>query len=169
MSGLYFPLGHFPILNTGRAIRSETLPFAYRFTTFQSDDSTELLRFLVVIGQIGRDNIQSLDFTWASNIDIQQGWDLYPAIEDPASMLPSLHIIRCVRLLGQCRKLRFLRIRFEEDLISTIRSEVFKADPGIRALCSIRKIRTVEICGAAEETLDDYSLAKWLRSELQRS
>ena len=169
MSGLYFPLGHFPILNTGRGTRSEILPFAYRSRTFRSDDSSNLLKFLVAIGQIGRDNIQSLDFAWASNIDIQQGWELYPAIEDPALMLPSLHIIRCVRLLGQCKKLRFLRIRFEEDLISTIRPALFKADPGIRALCSIRKIRTVEICGAAEETLDDYPLAKWLRSELQLS
>ena len=113
-------------------------------TTFRLDDTDDLVKLLLVVGQIGRDNIQSLDFAWESNMDIEHGWGEAGA-DDPSLTLPSLHIPRCVKLLKQCKRLRFLRIRFDEDLVKTIHPETFKADPGIQALCSLQGIREAEV------------------------
>ena len=160
MDGFYFPFRLFPILDTCKLIRSKTLPLVYRLTTFRSGDSTVLLALLMATREMGRVNIRALDFDWASDVDTKQGWNLYPAIKDPGLELPYLHIGCCVKLLGLCKRLQFLRIRFEEDLIGAISVQAFKVDPGIKALCSIQKIHTVEICGAAEETLGHFAHAE---------
>lgn len=79
-SGLLFPLegDGFALLRASRKIREEALPFAYRHTRFQLGDIEDLVRFLLAIGQIGRGNIESLQFAWESAVDLDSNWRQYP-------------------------------------------------------------------------------------------
>ena len=43
-----------------------------------------------------------------------------------------------------------------------------KSDPGIRELCSIRRIKRVQIWNLGYEPIEQYDLAKWLKGELER-
>ncbi len=66
-SGFYFPLSS-PILRVNRQMRQEALPFAYRRTVFNLDDIDDLIKLLIAIGDIGRDNIESLELRTLTNI-----------------------------------------------------------------------------------------------------
>ncbi|KAI8725459.1 hypothetical protein NCS52_00117000 [Fusarium sp. LHS14.1] len=62
-SGYFFQVGQEPaILGVNKQIRQEALPFAYRSTTFCLDDLDDAVKVLVGVGQIGRDNMTSLQF-----------------------------------------------------------------------------------------------------------
>lgn len=166
--GFYFPLSKdLGVLRVNRQMRQEALPLAYRKTTFHLDDMDDLLKLLIAVGETGRDNIESLDFPWESRSDSECKWD-----EDPDSdhflTLPHLHVMKCVQLLKQCKRLRFLGLYFESELIRKMTPDAFKADSGIQELCSLR-IERVEIMSLSHESLGQCRLAKWLKEEMEDS
>ena len=91
-------------------MRQKALPLAYRRTIFHLNDMDELIKLLLAVGRIGRDNIESLGLAWESRADSEF-------------------------------KFESVRLYFERDLISRISPNVFKPDPGIRELCSIRAFK----------------------------
>ncbi|KAL9014435.1 MAG: hypothetical protein Q9173_000917 [Seirophora scorigena] len=167
-SGFYFPLsGKIAALGVSRQIRQEALPFAYRRTLFHLDDMDDLVKLLVAVGKVGRDNIEMLELAWESRADSELKLDENPNSDDSSLLLPTLHAARCVQLLKQCKRLRSLRLHVESALINDIPPDDFKAHPGIRELCSLRGIKTVRICDLGHEPVDNHGLAKWLREKME--
>ncbi len=148
-------------------MRQEALPLAYRRTAFSVDDMDDLIRLLLAIGKLGRDNIESLDLAWQSRADCDRRWDMLPDSEEMVTALPTLHAARCTQLLKQCKRLKFLKLCFDSDLITNISLDIFQADPGIRELCSVRGIRRVEICDLALKPLGQDGPAKWLKEQME--
>ncbi len=167
-SGFYFPLSSkLSVLRVDRQIRQEALPLAYRRTVFHLDDMDDFIKLLIAVGKIGRDNIESLELTWESRADSELKWDKAPDSDDLFLTLPTLHAAKCVQLLKQCKRLEFLRLYFESDLISNISSDAFKTHPGIRGLCSVRGIKRVQIWDLGHEPIEQHGLAKWLKGEME--
>lgn len=147
-SGYYFPLSkQIPLLLASKRLRHETLPLAFRHTTFRLDDMDDLAKLFVAVGQIGRANIESLLFPWTSRSDIQSMWEKFPQAEDNHLKLPSLHVSTCMKLLHQCSRLRKIRILFDEELLRNISADEFKTNEGIQSLCSMQRFPHVEILG----------------------
>ncbi len=167
-SGFYFPLSKDLVVHrVNRQMRQEALPLVYQSTVFHLDDMNDLIKLLVAVGQTGRDNIESLEFPWESRTDMECKWDEAPDSEDHFLTLPTLHVTECVQLLKQCKRLRFLRLYFESELILEMGLDAFKADPGIQGLCSVRGIERVEIWSLGYEPLEQCCLAKWLKEEME--
>lgn len=167
-SGFYFPLSsELTVLRVDRQIRQEALPLAYRRMVFHLDDMDNLIKLLIAVGRIGRDNIESLELIWESRADSELKWDEAPDSDDLFLTLPALHAVKCVQLLKQCKRLKFLRLYFESDLITDISPDAFKSDPGIRELCSIRGIKRVQIWNLGHEPIEQHGLAKWLKGEME--
>lgn len=148
-------------------MRKEALPLAYRRTAFHLDDVDDFINLAISIGKIGRDNIESLEFAWESRVDAGSTEFDNLISEISHHQLPNLHAQRCVQLLGLCRRLKFLRLYFERDLISNISPDVFRLDSGIRGLCSIRGIHRVEVYSQFCEPLDEYEVIKWLKQNME--
>lgn len=169
-SGFYFPLSsELTVLRVGRQIRQETLPLAYRRTVFHLNDMDNLVKLLIAVGRVGRDNIESLELTWGSRADSESKWDEARDSDDLPLALPALHAVKCVQLLKQCKRLKFLRLYFESDLITDISPDAFKSDPGIRELCSIRGIERVQIWELGDEPIEQHGVVKWLKGEMESS
>lgn len=169
-NGFYFPLSkQIGLLCANQKLRQEALPVAFQHTTFQLDDLDDLMKLLIAIGQTGRENIQSLQFPWESRTDLECRWDEHPANEDNDLNLPVLHVSACIRLLQECRRLRSIQVRFHSELLAKISPNVFKADKGIKGLCSLQGLQQVEVLGSGGETLEEYPLANWLETTLMIS
>ncbi len=166
-SGFYFPLSKdLTILRLDRQTRLEALPLAYHRTVFQLDDIDDLIKLLIVVGKVGRENLKSLEFAWESRAGSECMWDEASDSEDPCLRLPTLHTVKCVQLLKQCKRLTSLRLYFDRDLILRTCPDVYKADLGIRGLCSIRGKR-LEICGMDHKPLEQHGLVKYLKKEME--
>lgn len=148
-------------------MRQEALPLAYRKTTFHLDDIDDLIRLLVAVGKIGRDNIESLELVWESKAEDELKNDQAADADDLSFMLPALHAARCVQLLKQCKRLAFLRLCIESDLILNIAPKTFKEHAGISELCSLQGIRTVQIWDLWNEQPNHCSLAQWLKEKIE--
>lgn len=120
-----------------KQIRREILPLVYRRTAFHLGDMDDFVRLAFSVGEVGRQNIESLGFAWQSRSDMEASTENEPDIGDPYSKLPILHAERCVQLLRQLKRLRFLRLLFPGDLVSDKADDELKADPGIDGLFSI--------------------------------
>jgi hypothetical protein len=165
-SGFYFPLSS-PILRVNRQMRQEALPFAYRRTVFNLDDIDDLIKLLIAIGDIGRDNIESLELAWQSRSDSECQWAEAADPNEHSLTLPTLHVATCVQLLKQCKSLSFLRLYFESDLVLGMSPDVYKAHPGIYELCSLRGIERVEFWDLGHEPLEQCDFVKWLKEAME--
>lgn len=164
-SGFMFPLSrNTSALLVNKWMRQEALPFAYRSTHFKFDDMDDFIKFALSIGRIGRSNVESMVLFWLSSSDLE-------ATSNPKDIslpLPSLHASRCVQLLKQFKRLRYLRLVFDEEILSTTTLEGFKYDSGIRELSSIRGLHFVEVWGLNNEPLEStFDCAKWLKQRLE--
>ncbi|KAL8905734.1 MAG: hypothetical protein Q9207_002448 [Kuettlingeria erythrocarpa] len=169
-SGFYFPLSSkVAALGVNRQMRQEALPFAYRRTLFHLDDMDDLVKLLVAVGKVGRDNIEMLELAWESRADSELKWDENQNMDDSSLLLPTLHTARCIQLLKQCKRLRSLRLCLEKDLMNDISADDFKALPGIHELSSLRGIKRVQICDLGYEPVDGHGPAKWLREKMESS
>jgi hypothetical protein len=73
-----------------------------------------------------------------------------------------------VQLLKQFKRPRYLRLVFDEELLSTTPCEDFKFDLGIRELSSISGLQFVEVRGLKKEPLEStFDFAKWLKQRLE--
>ncbi|TGO45830.1 hypothetical protein BCON_0362g00070 [Botryotinia convoluta] len=169
LSGFYFPLSSLTVLRVNKQMRQEALPFAYRRTVFHVDDMDDLVKFLISIGEIGRDNIKSLELAWQSRSDFERQWAEAPDPNENSLTLPTLHAAKCVQLLKQCKSLSFLRLCFEKDLILGMSSLAYKTDLGICELSSVRGIERVEICDLGYEPLEQCGFVKWLKEAMESS
>lgn len=161
--GFYFPLSkNVEILSVNNQMRREALPLVYRITTFHLDDMDDLIKFLIAVGETGRDNIEALYFPWESRSDLECKWEENPYSDEHSLTLPNLHVMKCVQLLKQCKRLRLMRLYFESDLLENIAPEVFKADSGILELRSIQ-VEKLEIWSLGHESLEHSPLVHWLK------
>ncbi|CEJ87486.1 hypothetical protein VHEMI04430 [[Torrubiella] hemipterigena] len=166
-SGFYFPLGKtFTLLAVNRQMRQEALVLAYRCTRFYLTDIEDLTRFLLAVGRIGRENIESLDFAWESQIDLDASWRDFPDSETNHLTLPAFHISRCIQLLKQCKRLKSVQLRFERCLITDVPLETFKTNAGILLLCSLQGIDNSAILSTENENMSDFVVAQWLRKQI---
>jgi hypothetical protein len=149
-------------------MRQEALPFAYRRTIFYLDDMDDLIKLLIAIGDIGRDNIKSLELAWQSRADSEYQWAKAVDPKQHLLTLPTLHAARCVQLLKQCKSLSFLRLYFERDLTPGM-PPLAITDLGICELRSVRGIERVEICDLGSEPLEEYDFVKWLKEAMESS
>lgn len=187
LGGFYFPLAaESGILAVNRQMREEAMPLAYRTTSFELEDIDEVVKLLLGIGYIGRQNIESLAFGWQSNSETKFTWDEAPGklrredldtakvtfedtgFEDPFLTLPIIHVETCLQLLKQCGRLTHLRLKFEKELIDFITLDAFKANAGVRGLSSIRGFARVEFWSSDQEPLDqEKDILKWLKECLE--
>ncbi|OJD10935.1 hypothetical protein AJ78_08185 [Emergomyces pasteurianus Ep9510] len=174
LSGFYFsPRKDLALLRVSKQMRQEALPIAYRRTVFRLDDMDEFIKLAILIGRIGRDNIESLEFAWESRSDLDERCnndnESLKALQCHdwlVSELPVLHISKCVQLLKQCKRLKYLCLYFESGVISSVSLDKFKADPGIRELCTVRGIERFESWGSWREPLEQYGCIRWLIEEM---
>ncbi|KPM34644.1 hypothetical protein AK830_g11930 [Neonectria ditissima] len=168
-TGFYFPIAKgLGFLSANKLLRHEALPMAYRCTAFRFEDMDDLVKCLLAIGRLGRGNVEALDFPWESGSDSKQKWELFPQCEDNHLKLPSLHVDQCVDLLQQCTRLKYLRIQFSQEVLSSISKCTFETDPGIRRLCSLRRIPNVKIYSLISEVANN-GLAEWLKDQIEHS
>lgn len=70
--GFYFPLSkNIEILSVNSQMRRETLLLVYRTTTFHFHSMDDLIKFLIAVGETGRDNIEALCFPWETRSDLE--------------------------------------------------------------------------------------------------
>jgi hypothetical protein len=168
-SGFYFPLSNLSVLRVNRQIRQEALPLAYRSTVFQVDDLDDLIKLLIAVGDIGRDNIESLELAWQSRSDFEWQWAEAPLPNEHSLTLPTLHVTKCVQLLKRCNSLRFLRLYIESDYVLGMSPDAYKTDPSIHELCSVRGVERLEICDLGHEPLEQCGFVKWLKEAMESS
>ncbi len=150
------------VLRISKQIRREALPFAYRRTKFDLCDQDGTIKFLIAIGQVGRDNIESIRLAWESDSELRSRWD-----DDVGDLLPALHTSTCIQLLRQCKRLRHLSLKFSKDLILNMAREKFMADLGIQGLCSLQGVRRLEIKDLGMDSLEGCNLARWLKEQVE--
>ena len=148
-------------------MRLEALPLAYRRTTFHLVDLDDLIKLLVAVGKLGRNNTESLELNWESRADSDWKWEGSPGSEEIVPTLPTLHTTECTQLLKQCKRLKSLRLYFDSDLITNVSLDAFQADSGIRELCSVRGIKRVEIWDLGFQPLELNGPAKWLKEHME--
>jgi hypothetical protein len=150
-------------------MRWEALPLLYRTTMFRLDDMDELMKLLIAIGRIGRDNIECVEFAWQSRVDLEQQCSQAPDSGEHSLSLPTLHVGKCLQLLRQCKNLKFLRIFFESDLLLDVPPDAYGPETGFRDLCSIRGIERLEILDLVSEPLKQHTFVTKLREAMQSS
>ncbi|KAH7115784.1 hypothetical protein B0J13DRAFT_571977 [Dactylonectria estremocensis] len=167
-SGVFFqPVQEPAILKVGGQIRREALPFAYRHTTFHFDDADEVVKFIVAVGHLGRSNITSLQFPWASMNDVGCRLEQSPPNDDSGPKLPSLHAL--TQLLKECQRLQSLQIRLDQDIFENTSVHEFMADPGIASLCTLKGIRTLEVVDYTYKSLKEHPAVKQLHEEMKKA
>ena len=158
-------------MSLNKQIREEALPVAYASTRFQFRDMEDLVQFLLAIGRLGRRNIEALNITWTTFTDREfRDWRFFIGREVPPK-LPSLHAERCIGLLKQCEKLKYLHVRLEEEVLNAVPMDFFEADPGIRGLCSLPRIPEVEVTAHdrfGDEPEEIFSHVVWLKEKMQK-
>ena len=154
-SGFLFQLGQEPgVLHVNRQMRREALPFAYRNTNVKLDDMDDVIRFLIAVGQIGRDNMTSLQFPWMSRSETAHRWEEDPQAHDNDSRLPSLHVPSCVQLVKMCKRLKMLRVCLDGHVLENNMEMQLVTDPGLAALFALTSLRKLEIVDHADEPLE---------------
>ncbi|RJE25382.1 hypothetical protein PHISCL_02273 [Aspergillus sclerotialis] len=167
-SGFFFPLRNdLNVLQVNEQMRNEALSLAYRETAFYLGDIDDFIRFAVSIGRIGRDNVETLNFSWMSRADDSGAEGDDSEAEDLYPRLPRLHVERCVNLLKLCKKLKYLCISFESEVLSNTSFDDFKHDPGMCGLCSIVWLNNIEIWSLSGEPLDEYEAIRWLKGTIR--
>ncbi|KAF4622741.1 hypothetical protein G7Y89_g14288 [Cudoniella acicularis] len=166
-SGFYFLFREdFTLLRVNKQIRQEALPLTYRRTVFHLDDIDDVIKLLIAVGDVGRDNIESLELAWQSRSDFECQWAEAPVPNEYSLTLPTLHVRKCVQLLSQCKNLKFLRLYFEREVIRGMSPDTYKSDPSIGELCSVRGIERVEIWDLSYEPLK-CGFVNWLKEVIE--
>ncbi|KAF7554135.1 hypothetical protein G7Z17_g3132 [Cylindrodendrum hubeiense] len=164
LTGFYLPwTRHRTVLALNRQIRQEALPLAFERTAFRLIDIDDVVKFLITIGSIGRDNIRSLEFPWERMGDMVFGCEEFPNGLQGLLKLPDLHAVRCVQLLKQCKNLAFLRIHFNKDILKHMSKKDFRNDPGIKTLRTLSGLQKFEAVGDNDESLEHDRHVRWLR------
>lgn len=170
LSGFYFPLNHeLAILRINRQMRHEALPLAYRRTTFHLSDWDELTMLLVSVGQVGRDNIEALEFPVDSPMASERNWWMRVP-KDDLTDVSSLHVMKYVRLLKRCKRLVTLHFYGILGLRDRMELYMFWDNPYILGISAFRVMEGREIRENYVTGLPTcYDLADWLKSMVKKS
>ncbi|KAH6888200.1 hypothetical protein B0T10DRAFT_607368 [Thelonectria olida] len=167
-SGFHFAWGKEPvILRVAKWIREEALPLAWRKVTARLDDMDDMLRFLLSIGTIGRENITKMEVKWQSFSDFQVALRDVEDVNSYTPRLPSLHTARLTKLLRGCKSGPRIHVDFRSDMTENLTVEEFWEDAGIRRLCKLHKGGANEIREHLTETDGDLGRVKSLEVELR--
>ena len=150
-------------------MRQETLSPSYRKTRFRLADIDHLIQFLVATGSIGRANVESLEFYWESAADLDTDQATGVNFDIKSLALPHIHVPRCVQLLKQCARLKYLRVYFDDFLLLEAPPETYINDPGIRELCSLQGLEKVQVYGLSDDPIEDCPLAQLLKGSIEAS
>ena len=169
-SGFCFPLNNeLAILRVNRQMRREVLPLAYGRTTFHPYDWEELLMLLISVGQIGRDNIEAFKFPIECPMRSGRNWWVRVS-EGDLTHVPSPHVMKCVRLLKQCKRLVSLSFYEIEEVRGHMTMDIFMANPYIMGIYSFRVMKGLEIRENYANGLPTrYELSKWLKKVVANS
>ncbi len=123
LSGFYFPLRmELGLLRVNKQMRSETLPLSYSRTEFHLTDLDALIRLLSVVGEIGRENIESLYTAWEAERTNQnpddEGFRWQKLVETSVQLLNQCTRLKCLHLWVDkmnfpkaCKALRYVVVR----------------------------------------------------------
>lgn len=167
-SGFYFPFRSvLGVLSVDRRMRCETLPLTYRKTSIHLGNMDDFIRFAIVIGEVGRENIESISFTWESPSDTASDEEENYTMGFGDIALPKLHSVRCVQLLRCFTRLKYLRLYFENDLLSTLSLTDFETDQGICRLPLLDHIERIDILNQFGESADQHQGVKWVKEAIK--
>ncbi|KAL4784668.1 hypothetical protein BJX76DRAFT_326444 [Aspergillus varians] len=154
-SGFYYPFrSDLGLLAVNKQIREEALGLAYRKSFIQLEDMDDFLVFAVSIGKIGHDNVESIGFTWESRSDTASTGRGVWNLDGDTIKLPTLHTTRCIQLLENFRRIRCLRLSFEDDIISELSTRQIQNDAGICKLCAFQRRHAIQYCNQAGRQID---------------
>jgi hypothetical protein len=160
-TGFSFPLGREPmLLQTNRQIRHEALPIAYQHTRFILDDMDDLMKLLVAVGEVGRDNIVSLELSWTSRSETASRLQEESNAGSDEASLPAMYASSCVELLHSCRRLRSVKVRIERDALGGKQEPLWTTDSGLNHLVTLDQTQTIELVDADDEPLALRIVAK---------
>lgn len=126
-------------------MRDETLAITYRKTSIHLNNMDDFIRFAVAIGEVGRENVENISFTWESPSDTASDEEENLATGLGDIRLPKLHSVRCVQLFRCLTRLKCLRLHFDNGFLSNLSLTDFKADQGICGLPSLRNIDRIDL------------------------
>lgn len=143
LGGYYFPFpknlcrAGYGVLQASRQLRDEALPLAFRRTTGVVETMDDLFKLLISLGRIGRANIECLEFGW-----LAKDAEPFPPVSWATRIMSRMRrtrqfAVECMALLGQCERLKEVRVRFEVEIAEHMAYDEFELDPGVRALRSL--------------------------------
>ncbi|KAL4918662.1 hypothetical protein BDW62DRAFT_60661 [Aspergillus aurantiobrunneus] len=133
-SGFYYPFrSDLGLLAVNKQVREEALGIAYRKSFVQLEDMDDFIVFAISIGKIGQGNVESMSFTWESKSDPSSTGGVWDSDSDPIK-LPVLHTTRYIQLSEHFRRLGYLRLSFDDYIISKLSTSDFQNDAGIQTL-----------------------------------
>ncbi|KAF2754309.1 hypothetical protein EJ05DRAFT_155684 [Pseudovirgaria hyperparasitica] len=167
-SGFFFPMwSDMALLRVNKSLRREVLPHVYRKTTFHVEDMDDLVMFLTAIGDIGRDNVESLSFPLESRISLAALWKDQPESAEVHHLrLPFIHTSNCIMLLKACKRLKHLVLRMEAEILDNRDIADFLSDPCIQGLSELR-VKDVCIESLDGEILDSSELVIALKNRIE--
>lgn len=165
-SGFYFSFGSLGLLASCKQMRFESLALLYRRTAFRLDDIDEVVQLLIAAGDIGRRNIESLEFAWSSKSDLEYQRTKVPEGEEYLTTMPVLHVDTCVQLLQQCYCLKRLCLLFDSDLVEELSPAAFGLNTGLQQLRSIRGLQQLEILDLGLDLLGQSTFVTWLQKDM---
>ncbi|KAK2761775.1 hypothetical protein FQN54_001603 [Arachnomyces sp. PD_36] len=154
-TGFYFRFTkELTLLRVNKQMRQEALPLVYRLTHFEVTDIPCFVQFGISVGQIGRENINSLALTWEDGSDFRD--------RSGQPRLPCIHASRCVSLLKRFKALKFLTIYLDANYNRHRSLDELQADPGLFELSSVRGLQRAEILSSSNTPWRNAELADWL-------
>lgn len=165
-SGFYFPFGSLGMLAACKQMRYESLALLYRKTAFHLDDIDEVIQLLIAVGDIGRQNIESLEFAWNSGSDFEYQRTEVSTSGGYQATMPILHVNTCVQLLHQCHRLRALCLLFDSEVIETVPLSALRHDIGLQQLCSVRGLHQLQVLDLCFEPLKQSPFTTWLQEAM---
>lgn len=92
------------------------------------------------------------------------------ASDGDLTSVPNFHVMKCVPLLKQCKRLRSLHLYQLIDLVGRMKLDVYMTNPLIEGIYSFRVIKKVEIRENYANGLPaHYDIAKWLKKVRENS
>jgi hypothetical protein len=113
----------------GNRYAERLVPFAYRRTTFVLGDMDDTIKFLIAVGQTGRENIETLQLSCASRADSWHRYEEDTQGKDRHSLLPELHVSVLVMMLKQCKRLRIPRLALMASSSGNWKPEIWLNNP----------------------------------------
>ncbi|KAI9904422.1 hypothetical protein N3K66_000951 [Trichothecium roseum] len=171
-----------------RSVRADALAADYAATTLSAHTTDDLVKMLIAIGRVGRDNVRSLVITWVTKAEraCGGGSDSYNGSGSwsgsvggggrgvssrinsyyyPHEKLPAVNAGRSLELIELCPRLKRVEVWFPSKLMREVRPDMFMVDGGIKGIVRLPSRLEVSICqrrGGAEDAVLGRGQGEWL-------